>query len=858
MKWMNVLSGIGLARGGLPVVLGLVLMLGVTDRIEAQAKDGGTGAPATEPTPSRVGDEDTQGFFDEACCFPDGSCAVVNLGACSSQGGVGQGLFTVCTPNPCPQPPMGACCFEFENGDCSFTTFDTCDQFSGTWFGAGSSCSPNPCPQPGACCYPDGSCEIDALLQGITCTNNGGVYQGDDTVCSPNPCVGGCCLSGGPQVCTDTTEENCVVNLGGVFFGLGTTCSSAEVDCLGACCLLGGGCFEQVELLCLTEDLGTFGGVGSTCAETACTQPGACCLPDGSCVQATILGGGTCANMGGLYQGDGTVCGPMVVCPQPECPGTGSCNLAHATRGCDNEDCCNLVCNIDPFCCNVQWDQACVDQAAMVCRTPGTCNPNAGPCNDLNGTPGCDDEVCCAAVCRFESFCCDNEWDAFCVAVAAFACGLPSGACCVDGSCQLLTVDACTTLGGVYWGVGSPCILCNGGCCDSVFLNGACTEGTGANCEVWGGVFQGIGTTCTDCFGACCLADGSCVELIAAECLDMTGDAQAFQGLGTTCATANCPVPLPDDCDARMMVTAGATTFDLTDATTDGAQEPDCMFPFGGPDNLGVNQDLWYNYTASVNGTAYIDTCGMANVDTRLVVYEGCSCPTGLPLECNDDHGDATESDSGVACPEALESSLSIPVTAGQCYKIRVGAFVTNGSAGGADVLTIQEFESLPGACCLDSGCMPLVESLCTAAGGTFQGVGTPCSSCPLFPACPGEGDCFVPNGTPGCADSACCELICGLDAFCCDSEWDQLCADQAAANCASPPCPWDCVPDNGDGTFGNGVVNIDDLLAVINGFGGAGGPCDNTPDNGDGTFGNGVINIDDLLGVINNFGGCP
>jgi hypothetical protein len=76
----------------------------------------------------------------------------------------------------------------------------------------------------------------------------------------------------------------------------------------------------------------------------------------------------------------------------------------------------------------------------------------------------------------------------------------------------------------------------------------------------------------------------------------------------------------------------------------------------------------------------------------------------------------------------------------------------------------------------------------------------------------------------------------------------------------ADPPviaCPADCAPDNGDGTFGNGVVNIDDLLAVINAFGQLGGPCDIAPDNGDGTFGNGIVNIDDLLGVINAFGPC-
>ncbi|MEM7229314.1 MAG: thrombospondin type 3 repeat-containing protein [Planctomycetota bacterium] len=100
-----------------------------------------------------------------------------------------------------------------------------------------------------------------------------------------------------------------------------------------------------------------------------------------------------------------------------------------------------------------------------------------------------------------------------------------------------------------------------------------------------------------------------------------------------------------------------------------------------------------------------------------------------------------------------------------------------------------------------------------------------------------------------------------------CDNCPDVMNADQAdgdmngigdACEVLILPCPADCAPDNGDGTFGNGLVNIDDLLAVINAFGSAGGPCDNAPDNGDGTFGNDLINIDDLLGVINAFGACP
>jgi hypothetical protein len=70
--------------------------------------------------------------------------------------------------------------------------------------------------------------------------------------------------------------------------------------------------------------------------------------------------------------------------------------------------------------------------------------------------------------------------------------------------------------------------------------------------------------------------------------------------------------------------------------------------------------------------------------------------------------------------------------------------------------------------------------------------------------------------------------------------------------------CRADCAPDLGDGNVGNGVVNIDDVLAVVNAFGTAGGACDTEPVHTNGTYGNGIVNIDDLLGAINAFGPCP
>ena len=51
----------------------------------------------------------------------------------------------------------------------------------------------------------------------------------------------------------------------------------------------------------------------------------------------------------------------------------------------------------------------------------------------------------------------------------------------------------------------------------------------------------------------------------------------------------------------------------------------------------------------------------------------------------------------------------------------------------------------------------------------------------------------------------------------------------------------------------GNGVVDVDDLLAVITGWGMSGGPADIAPT----PFGDGVVDVDDLLLVINSWGPC-
>ncbi len=86
------------------------------------------------------------------------------------------------------------------------------------------------------------------------------------------------------------------------------------------------------------------------------------------------------------------------------------------------------------------------------------------------------------------------------------------------------------------------------------------------------------------------------------------------------------------------------------------------------------------------------------------------------------------------------------------------------------------------GAC---SDCMSV--DLCGDGVQNGDEIGVDCggSSCPICPA--GTGDCFTSNGTPGCNDAVCQDIICSADPFCCDISWDGICASAAQNLCGAP-----------------------------------------------------------------------
>ncbi|MCF8405841.1 MAG: T9SS type A sorting domain-containing protein [Bacteroidales bacterium] len=128
--------------------------------------------------------------------------------------------------------------------------------------------------------------------------------------------------------------------------------------------------------------------------------------------------------------------------------------------------------------------------------------------------------------------------------------------------------------------------------------------------------------------------------------------------------------PTNDDCaNATPVGEVTDMPFATIAASTSGAH-PGC----GGGDDP---YDVWFEYTASVSGSASFDLCG-SEFDTRLAVWDACG---GAVLDCNDD--------DGPVCP-GTDASLVILVTAGSQYYVQIGGHYEEVGIGD---LTIQVIE---------------------------------------------------------------------------------------------------------------------------------------------------------------------
>jgi subtilisin family serine protease len=127
-----------------------------------------------------------------------------------------------------------------------------------------------------------------------------------------------------------------------------------------------------------------------------------------------------------------------------------------------------------------------------------------------------------------------------------------------------------------------------------------------------------------------------------------------------------------DTCDTAIAVGDGVTDYSNSNATTTGPVEVDhCNF-FG---DSNVQNDVWFDYTASCDGLVTVSLCG-SSYSTKIAVY-GASCPAGP--------GEVIACDT-VSCPTSTRSQVTFSAAAGESFKLRVGG---HGGAQGNGVMTI-------------------------------------------------------------------------------------------------------------------------------------------------------------------------
>ncbi|MEE2907734.1 MAG: hypothetical protein VX527_07860 [Planctomycetota bacterium] len=242
-------------------------------------------------------------------------------------------------------------------------------------------------------------------------------------------------------------------------------------------------------------------------------------------------------------------------------------------------------------------------------------------------------------------------------------------------------------------------------------------------------------------------------------------DISGFQSIiASVCSGGGDPpddAPENDDCAGAIVTGTGLTDFTTVGGTTstDTYNDAQCTGTYLGE----MNDDVWFSYSPSASGTLTVSTCDLVNFDTDLVVYDG-TCGNKTQVACNGDGSDCS----------GYSSILTVDVSSGSNYLIRVGGW--DGSATGSGQLSLA-LEGVPdptGACCVGSSCSVGTAAECANDGGDYQGDDTDCSDDP----------CYTPPPTGACCVGSNCSV--GTEDECNSAGGNYLGDD---TDCSDDPC---------------------------------------------------------------------
>lgn len=299
-------------------------------------------------------------------------------------------------------------------------------------------------------------------------------------------------------------------------------------------------------------------------------------------------------------------------------------------------------------------------------------------------------EACCEAVCKIDSFCCEVAWDETCDghAKASDACGPPAppnDTC--DSAIEVSDgeVVSGTNIDATLNGANIPA-ACSG---DPSFEydvwysievpeTGLLTLSTCNTTDFDTRIF--VFTSCDINDLVACNDDASGCALYSSQLtaaldpgthyimIDGYAGAQGVFDLSVSLQFGS--PPANDDMANAIEVFEGSTPFTTAFATTDGTALP------GGECSVSANfeNDVWFTYTATADTRIVFSTSDFNTLfDSQMELLDSA----GMSLACNDD---------GFGAGPAMSSTISHEVMNGETYTVRIGGF---GNTFGDGVLHI-------------------------------------------------------------------------------------------------------------------------------------------------------------------------
>ena len=330
------------------------------------------------------------------------------------------------------------------------------------------------------------------------------------------------------------------------------------------------------------------------------------------------------------------------------------CCVAHAGVACINQECSDTICQLDPFCCSLAWDERCAMEAGVLCDSCRTTSACEVPLADLQELTMCELDV-------------------------PVQCGAPE---------DIRTLIPDLKFGGRAWStqtsrdvdwfeisLDSPQLLSielwTQGSIGAVILDDQCPPTTLA---------EGV-DGCSSITQACVPAGITrvVVRSLLFENISCEDDRSLYT-IRTSLSPCTLDRLVNDRCDMALPIGVCETYTDTTNATTEPTWLASSCDEGAG---LAFTHDAWFNFTANSSGIFQVNTCLAPTFDSRLAVYANCG---GDLLACSDD---ACE-DNGASC----EFQLNCGATA----LIRVGGW----GSGGPITLSIAPVSTISCTCPAD------------------------------------------------------------------------------------------------------------------------------------------------------------